>query len=153
MHACTWALMMRCFAGTRVDAQTLLTSVENDFCKGKVANMMQTPEGRALLEQLFGKLATDLGPAIMDAEAILGQRGCRVQDETTVVDCPSTRVQFQGFTDEKLMRGARSEESDVSRMADAPVLLAGHPLEIQPRGSFNGDEEFDICNIFGEDLW
>ena len=95
-----------------------------------------------------------MGPAIMDAEAILKQRGCGVQDETTLLHCPSARVQFQGSVDEIVLHGAKSEEFDASRMGDASVNLAGQPLEIQPHVSFNPvhpDEGLDIYNISGED--
>ena len=60
-------------AGTKVDAQTLLASVEEDFEKGKIGRMMNDSEGRALLQGLMDRFAASVAPAMQAADKILTQ--------------------------------------------------------------------------------
>jgi hypothetical protein len=75
----------RCNAGTRVNAQTLLSSVESDHRKGKICNMVKTQEGRALLQRLADTLTRKMAPVIKAANRILKKSGPRVLSQETLI--------------------------------------------------------------------
>jgi hypothetical protein len=102
-----------------VDAQTLLESVENDFRKGKVANMMKTQEGRALLQRPFDKLRAQMAPVITRADAILKESGPWVLNDTTPLKNAGIAPAFQITPPlETQLGGSELEEFDIAKIFD-----------------------------------
>jgi len=156
-------MISKCCAGTLTDAETLLTSAENDFRKGKVANMMKTVDGRALLEQLLAKLAVEMAPAISRAGAILAQMGSRVPREAASLCCALARTEIQAAPFAGLKcEGLRSTEVELAHMLDQSAMHMEVPLDCQLEALSAQQQAlsarcpvsdvFDISKIFADDV-
>lgn len=149
----------RCNAGTRVNAQTLLSSVESDHRKGKICNMVKTQEGRALLQGLVDTLTRKMASVITAANRIHKKSGPRVLGpETLIRDDGSSSEAWPGNShgssgaDASPASTPAAVSSSIGAPDESKSVLDEHVLSGNPSSHLADKKEKDECETH-EQVW